>query len=105
MLEGSTLAVSSQDTYASALKRYTRCMAEVYLITEQEALPPGPKEQVPLTLVKLFMGWAAGHYKPATIQTTLSALAEWHRSKGLDLHTLNSSVATGLTGHQGVPGA
>jgi len=52
---------------------------------------------MPLTLVKLFMGWAAGHYKPATIQTTLSALAEWHRSKGLDLHTLNSSVVGQLS--------
>eukprot|EP00798_Chlamydomonas_sp_ICE-L_P022981 gene22981-biopygen31594 len=97
MLEGSTLAVSSQDTYASALRRYTKCMAEVYMISEQEALPPGPKEQVPLTFVKLFMGWAAGHFKPATITTTVSALAEWHRSKGLELHTLNSRVVAQLS--------
>ena len=47
LLEGSTLAVSSHDTYASALKRYTKCMAEVYMFSEQQALPPGPKEQVP----------------------------------------------------------
>ena len=46
MLEGSTLAVSSQDAYASALKRYTNCMAEIYMISEQEALKPGPTEQV-----------------------------------------------------------
>eukprot|EP00798_Chlamydomonas_sp_ICE-L_P002271 gene2271-biopygen5725 len=97
MLEGSTLAVSSQDTYASALKRYTKCMAEVYMISEQEALPPGPKEQAPLTFVKLFMGWAAGHFKPATITTTVSALAEWHRSKRLELHTLNSRVVAQLS--------
>eukprot|EP00798_Chlamydomonas_sp_ICE-L_P003460 gene3460-biopygen21203 len=32
LLEGSTLAVSSHDTYASALKRYTKCMAEVYML-------------------------------------------------------------------------
>lgn len=56
MVEGSTLAVTSQDAYASALRRSTKCMAEVYLISEQRALPPGPKEQVPLSLVKNVSG-------------------------------------------------
>jgi len=35
--------------------------------------------------------WEAGHFKPATITTTIFRIG-WHRSKGLELHTLNSRV-------------
>ena len=97
MLEGSNLAVSSQDAYASALRRYTKCMLEVYLIPESLALPPGPQEHVPIMYIKLFMGWAAGIYKPATITTTISALADWHRSKGIEVHASSSKAITRLS--------
>jgi len=35
--------------------------------------------------------WEAVHFKPATITTTIFRIG-WHRSKGLELHTLNSRV-------------
>jgi hypothetical protein len=33
--------------------------------------------------VKLFMAWAASHCKAATIESTLTAIKDWHKSKGV----------------------
>ena len=41
----------------------------------------------------LFISWAAGKYKYNTIQSTISALADWHKSKGIE-HTAISCRAT-----------
>ena len=59
LLEGSRLAHSSQNAYASALRRYVKCMTEVFSVGMEQALPPGHLEAVPLHFIKLFLGWAA----------------------------------------------
>lgn len=58
----------------------------------------------------LFISWAAGKYKYNTIQSTLSALADWHKSKGIghpaisckETKTLLATVKT-MQGPAGLP--
>lgn len=39
--------------------------------------------------VHLFLGWAAGKYKFNTIQSTISVLVDWHKSKGIPYTSLS----------------
>jgi integrase len=80
-LKASAQKGSSLDAYATALHRYTNCMATQFGLQVHEALPRGPGAVVPTQQIELFLGWAARKYKHSTIQATLNALAHWHTSK------------------------
>lgn len=83
---------SSQSTYASGLHRYVRFGRDVCNKPAEAMLPPG-NQGVDIETLHLFISWAAGKYKYNTIQSTMSALADWHKSKGID-HTAISSRTT-----------
>lgn len=80
-LKGNRVAGSSQDTYASGLHRYIRFL-QATGISLKTALPGG-KEGMNTMHIQMFISWAASRYKFNTINTSLSALADWHRSKGI----------------------
>lgn len=83
---------SSQHTYASGLHRYVRFGRDVCNQPAHIMLPPGDTG-IDLAMLHLFISWAASKYKYNTIQSTLSALADWHKSKGID-HTAISCKQT-----------
>ena len=83
---------SSQSTYASGLHRYIRFGLDVCNKPAQAMLPPG-EQGVDMETLHLFISWAAGKYKYNTIQSTISALADWHKSKGIE-HTAISCRET-----------
>jgi integrase len=74
----------SQETYYYALKRFQK-FAEELQIPRGQALPTAPGEGMDTLLLKHFLVWAEDKYAPNTIQLTLSAISDWHRSKGLTL--------------------
>lgn len=81
-LTGHRVACSSMDTYASAMHRFvhfcTTCLGKPI----SEVLPPGVHGVIDCELVKLFIAHAASRYKISTVRVTLSALVDWHKSKG-----------------------
>lgn len=82
-LKGKRVRDSSQDTYASGIHRYLRYMTEICHKSVEEALPEGIDQGVDTETIQLFVSWAAGRYKYNTIQSTLSAVIDWHKSKGV----------------------
>lgn len=80
-LKGMRIQNSSQHTYASGLHRYVK-FGEICGKTATELLPSGA-EGVDRNTLHLFLSWAAAKYKYNTIQSTLSALIDWHKSKDL----------------------
>lgn len=74
---------STQATYASALARYTYWAMEIAGIPKGDALPTHPGVGIAPIRIQLFLTWATEKYAYATIESTISALADWHRSKGL----------------------
>jgi integrase len=82
-LRGMRVQDSSQHTYASGLHRYVRFGRDVCNQPAQAMLPPGD-QGIDRATLHLFISWAASKYKYNTIQSTLSALADWHKSKGTD---------------------
>lgn len=73
---------SSQHTYASGLHRYVKFGLDVCGKPAHQMLPPGEGQSVDRATLHLFISWAAAKYKYNTIQSTISALVDWHKSKG-----------------------
>lgn len=90
-LKGMRVQSSSQHTYASGLHRYVK-FGEICGKTVTEMLPPG-SQGVDTHTLHLFLSWAAAKYKFNTIQSTLSALIDWHKSKDIP-YTAISCQAT-----------
>lgn len=89
-LDAERVSRSSQHTYASSLHRFVRWATEKAKLPMDQVLPPGTKGVVNLEHVRLFMAWASARYKASTIESTLSAIRDWHKSKGVDHSHLNS---------------
>jgi hypothetical protein len=93
-LKSMNLAESSQNTYASGLHRFIDFGTKVAKSSMEEILPPSRGDQVPTKMVELFIARASEKYKPSTIQVTLNALTEWHKSKGVpDTTVRNESIS------------
>jgi len=82
-LRGMRVQESSQNTYASGLHRYVKFGQTVCNKSAQAMLPPGDAGIDQHTL-EMFITWAAGKYKYNTITSTMSALVDWHKSKGIE---------------------
>lgn len=82
-LQSQPVQESSLATYASALHRFVRFATSTLGYSINEALPQG-RAGVPPKAIHLFLAWASSRYKVGTIESTLSALARWHQSKGVD---------------------
>ena len=82
------VALSSQATYAAGLHRFVKFATTSLGLTPQQALPAASGAVVPLQRVRLFLVWAHRKYKPATVQSTLAALIDWHKSKEVSADTV-----------------
>jgi hypothetical protein len=109
-LRGKRVRVSSQDTYASGIHRYVKYMSDICHKSLEEALPEGTDEGIDTKTVQLFISWAASRYKFNTIQSTLSALIDWHKSKGVSYEGVSNKAVKELMqtikaeqGPQGLP--
>jgi hypothetical protein len=91
-LKGNRVRESSQNTYASSLHRYVSFFVQQCNKPIGEVLPDGDRG-VDAAEVQFFIAWAARKYKVATIQSTLSALIDWHKSKKVP-HTAISCQET-----------
>ena len=83
--EASRVATSTDATYAGGLNRFCRFALENFGLQRYQALPYEEGRTVPAYLIKLFIVGAGRRFALSTIQNTLSALANWHRSRGLGL--------------------
>jgi len=88
LIQMSALPVQSQsqDTYYYALKRF-QIFAEELILTREQALPVTPGEGINAVIIKYYILWAKNKYAPKTIQLTLSAINDWHRSKNISLRS------------------
>jgi hypothetical protein len=89
-LKANRVCVSSQDTYASALHRFVHYATTIAGLPVVVALPPGAHGCIPLPLLRVFLGYASRKFKYNTIRSTLSALADWHKSKGAPTTTVSN---------------
>lgn len=81
-LSGHRVACSSMDTYAAAMHRFVHFCTVQCGKPIEDVLPQGQLGVVDAGLVQLFISYAATKYKLSTIRVTLSALVDWHKSKG-----------------------
>ena len=86
-LRGMRVQESSQNTYASGLHRYVKFGQSLCGKPAHEMLPSG-SAGIDLQTLELFITWAAGKYKYSTIASTLSALVDWHKAKGIEYPTI-----------------
>lgn len=92
-LKSQRVRESSQNTYASSLHRFVKWATTKAGLRLEEALPPDKEGAVKTELVMLFMAWASSRYKVSTIESTLSAIKDWHRSKGIQYdHLCTDSI-------------
>lgn len=89
--EASRVATSTDATYAGALNRFCRFALENFGLQRHQALPYEEGQIVPAYLIKLFIVGAGKQYALSTIQGTLSALANWHRSRGVCLNSTSEA--------------
>lgn len=82
-LKAQSTQASTQATYASSMHRFVYWATEVMGLKLCEALPPHPGQGVNAVQIEMFIAWATTKYAHATIELTISALANWHKSKGL----------------------
>ncbi|PNH00721.1 Enzymatic polyprotein [Tetrabaena socialis] len=82
-LAGSAVGKSSAVTYASARQRYSRFCIEVAGVAEEDVFPRRRGSDVNHALVCLFITHAMARLAKSTVEGTLSALADWQRSRGL----------------------
>jgi integrase len=75
---------STRTTYASCLQRFVYWGTQVMGWRVQEVLPRLPHEGVNPLHIELFIAWAMGKYSYSTIDTTINALAAWHKAKDLE---------------------
>lgn len=90
VLKSFHVADSSLTTYASSLHRFVKFGQDRLGVPPHAMLPTRPGEVVPQSRVELFIAYAADRYKPATIDNTLSALIDWHRSKRVSSSTVSN---------------
>lgn len=76
------VAESSAGTYATALHRFVHFGISQLELQPWEILP-SRKAAVSQPVIELFLAWAGRKYKPGTIELTLSALKDWHKSRGV----------------------
>ena len=95
-LRGMRVQNSSQNTYASGLHRYVK-FGECCGKAAHELLPPGPAGVVDLPTLHLFISWAASKYKYNTISSTLNALIDWHKSKGVPYDAISCQATKTVT--------
>lgn len=101
---------SSQNAYASSLHRFVHWATIKAGKQLADVLPPSKEGAVSAQLVQLFMAWACSRYKASTIEHTLTAIKDWHKSKqiGYD-HLCTQPIKDLLTsikaeqGSEGVP--
>lgn len=80
---GSAVAESSAETYLSHRRRVARFAEQVLRLPAHAVFPRGPDADINRAHVCLFLAWAVQHYALSTIGGTLSALADWQRSRGI----------------------
>jgi integrase len=90
-LRAHRVAFSTMDTYAAAIHRFTSFLTGSLSLPIAQVLPPGREGCISTELVELWLGYASSHFKLSTIKVTLSALADWHKSKGAP--SLSVSIA------------
>ena len=95
-LDAQRVQTSSQNSYASSLHRFVKWATDKAKKPVHEVLPPGKKGVVDVALVRLFMAWAGQRYKVSTIESTLSAIKDWHKSKGADYSHLCTESVTNV---------
>lgn len=91
-LQGNRIQTRSMDTYASALHRYLDFAVNVMGKPRHLALPSGRMGVVSTEDLKLFIAHAASKYKVTTIMVTISALVDWHKSKGAPADTVSPAL-------------
>jgi hypothetical protein len=77
------VAASSGSTYESSRLRFVAFGAQVLGLPAEEVLPTAPGAELNKELVCLFIAHATDRYSRSTIEGTLSALADWQRSRGV----------------------
>lgn len=90
------VANSSQDTYASGLHRFIKFGRDRLGLSPAQLLPEDPELVVPQHLIELFVVYCEHRYKPGTVETTLTALVDWHRSKNAPTITVRNPSVKGL---------
>ena len=94
-LAASRLASSTDRAYPSAMYRFKRFLLEVLQVDIHQGLPTSPGSVAPDGLVQLFLGHARHHYSISSLDLTLTALNNFHRSRGLE-HTVYSIEVQGI---------
>ena len=85
------MAASTDATYAGGLNRFCRFALEQFGLRRYQTLPYEEGQTVPVYLIKLFIVGSGKRYALSTIQGTLNALANWHRSRGIRLDAKSES--------------
>jgi hypothetical protein len=79
-LSAHSFQASSQSTYFNGLQRFLR-FTELAQIPRHIALPTAAGSPIPANVIRLILVWAKDHYAINSIQLTLAAIHEWHRSR------------------------
>lgn len=82
-LSSRTVGESSAATYTTARQRYLRFCRDIAGVDEREIFPRGKESDINHRLVCLFITHASRTMAKSTVEGTISALADWQRSKGL----------------------
>lgn len=78
------LAESTDKAYHSALNRFRRFVVEVLGLDLAHALPHKAGEAVPNILVQMFLVYSRHEYSISSLEMSLTALNNLHRSKGIE---------------------
>jgi hypothetical protein len=78
------------------MQRFLR-FTDLAQISRGVVLPRDPRHPIPATIIQLFLLWAKDEFAFNTIQISLSALNDWHRSRRLardpqDLALISSTL-------------
>ena len=82
-LSSRAVGESSAATYATARQRYLRFCVEIAGVEEHNVFPRNRGTDINHRLVCLFITYAARMMAKSTVEGTISALADWQRSRGL----------------------
>jgi hypothetical protein len=87
---------SSQSSYYYGMQRFLR-FTDLAQISRDVVLPRDPRHPIPVTIIQLFLLWAKDEFAFNTIQISLSAINDWHRSRKLardpqDLALISSTL-------------
>lgn len=95
-LKGMRVQESSQHTYASGLHRYVMFGQKVLGKSAAQMLPPKEGQGIDQCTLELFISWASTKYRYNTISSTMSALVDWHKSKGVAYPAITSKSTKDL---------